>query len=120
MDTITYNPNSILCSVKHYLGNIATDDTLFDDELINDINSAISELFILGVCPGETPFVISDDSDLWSDYLGEGYEEQLGHAQKFINCNVKLAFDPPASPTLIENLQSQMKKAGSYLKWLNE
>lgn len=116
MPTIVYNPDSILCSVKKYLGNYSMDDTIFDDQIIDCINSAISELSILGVGSGETQFTVTSYEDEWADYLGSTNTELIGHARKYIECNVKLAFDPPASPTLVEILQSQMKKAGSYLK----
>lgn len=100
---------SILTSIKKLLG-IEAEYTQFDTDIIIYINSALMMLNQLGVGP-EEGFIITDDSETWSDYLGEGSNYES--AKTYILLNTRLVFDPPASSVIVEAFE-RMKKE---LEW---
>lgn len=97
--------NSILNSIKKLLG-IYEDDKSFDQDIILHINSVFMVLNQLGVGP-EEPFVISDLSSNWSDFIEEGKIELI---KSYMFLKVKLLFDPPQSSSLIESMNKQINE----------
>lgn len=94
--------DSILTSIKKLLG-ISPDDTSFDPDIVTHINSSLMILNDLGVGP-INGFFIRDSEPTWYDYVDN---EVIAEAIKsFVYIKVKLVFDPPASPTVIEALKS--------------
>lgn len=107
-ETSTVN-SSILLSVKKMLGPSADYD-VFDPELIIYINSVFGTLHQLGVGP-EEKFVITGDSELWSDFTTEG--EEIEEVKSYIYLRVRLLFDPPSSSFVLSSFKEQIKE----LEW---
>lgn len=102
--------DSILLSVKKLLG-INQEMSAFDQDIIININSAISVLTQLGVGP-KSGFSIVDDTKTFSDLLGDDLvDENL--AKMYLYYKVRLGFDPPSSSILIENMKSEI----SEIEW---
>lgn len=96
--------DSILKSTKMMLG-IDPAYTVFDHEVITNINSAMSSLNQIGVGDA-TP--IEDDTAVWSDL--EWPVVQLNLAKTLVFLRVKLAFDPPGTSYLIDAIKEQIKE----------
>lgn len=107
-ETSTVN-SSILLSVKKMLGPSADYD-IFDPELIIYINSVFGTLHQLGVGP-EEKFVITGDSELWSDFTTEG--EEIEEVKSYVYLRVRLLFDPPSSSFVLSSFKEQIKE----LEW---
>lgn len=101
--------SSILLSVKKMLGPSADYD-VFDPELIIYINSVFGTLHQLGVGP-EEKFVITGDSELWSDFTTEG--EEIEEVKSYMYLRVRLLFDPPSSSFVLSSFKEQIKE----LEW---
>ena len=95
--------NSILTSIKKLLG-ISSDYTHFDNDIIVEINSALSALTQLGVGPAEG-FAIQDASSTWDEFFDD---PKLNMAKTYVQIRVKLVFDPPTSSALIESYNRQL------------
>ena len=100
---------SILVSIKDLLGPDSSDD-VFDNEILIQINMAISILTQLGVGPPEG-FIVSDQDATWSDFLGNAKDIEM--AKSFVFMKVKMAFDPPSSSFVL----TSMEKACDELGW---
>lgn len=111
---------SILMSIKSLLGNKSTDDTTFDEDLVIFINAAFHDLHLLGVNDDKDPFSITGNYENWNDFMDENELKKLQIVKTYIYFHVKLAFDPPASGTLVEAYESQKKRCETYLKYENE
>ena len=98
--------DSILTSVKKMLG-IPEDYEQFDIDIIMHINSVFMILTQLGVGP-EEGFTISNKSDKWSDFIGEGKLVEL--VKSYIYLKVRLIFDPPQSSSVIEAINRQISE----------
>lgn len=88
--------DSILKSVKNYV-NVNPDDTVFDDELLMDINTTFFALNQIGAGP-ETPFTISDDTAVWTDFISD--IDTLSAVKSYVCLRVRRMFDPPTSGSL--------------------
>lgn len=93
---------SILNHIKKLHG-ISPEDKNFDTDIITHINSALMILNQLGVGPSEG-FYIEDEVKTWSDYVSNKFITEA--IKSFVYIKVKLVFDPPASPTVVEALKS--------------
>ncbi len=100
---------SILDTVKEHLG-IASDDTNFDTEVIDHINSKFADLHDIGVGPPEG-FAIEDNTAVWIDF--ESDIRVLNSVKEFVWIGVKLVFDPPTQAALLTSLQNRYNK----LEW---
>lgn len=98
--------DSILTSVKKMLG-IPEDYEQFDMDIIMHINSVLMILTQLGVGP-EEGFTISNKSDKWSDFIGEGKLLEL--VKSYVYLKVRLIFDPPQSSSIIEAMNRQISE----------
>ena len=97
---------SILTYIKKMHG-ISEIDTSFDTDMIVHINKVFMILNQLGVGPSDG-FYIEDSSLTWSDYVDNKYITSA--IQSFIYAKVRLIFDPPTSPAVIEALTSSAKE----------
>lgn len=94
------NTDSILTSIKKLLGIDESYDH-FDADLIIYINSVFLTLTQIGVGP-EEGFSISDDQDVWTDFLEEG--PLLNSIKPYVHMKVRLLFDPPNASSAIESM----------------
>ena len=96
-------PNdSILEYVKRHMP-VEAENTDFDAELIDHINAAFDDLLQIGVGPAEG-YSIDGAAQTWSDYFRS--TKRYASAQEVVWMRVKLVFDPPASSTALQALQS--------------
>lgn len=99
--------DSILISIKKALG-IGEDYTPFDCDIIMHINSTFSILNQLGVGP-EIPFSISDESKVWSEFIGD--EKSIELVKSYMYFKVRLMFDPPSNSSLVEVMNKNIAEA---------
>lgn len=92
--------NSILDTVKTFIG-IDKDETVFDKELILEINSVFLELFQNGIDELKT-FSVSDGKEKWSD-INITPLIVLLNAQIYICIKVNILFDKSMSSSLVDN-----------------
>jgi len=95
--------DSILDSVKSYLG-IMADDTAFDTDILMAINAIMAVLNQLGVGPSDV-FVVNGSEQTWSDLLGE---EPVGGVREYVNLRVKMLFDPSTNNQIMDALKEQI------------
>lgn len=100
---------SILTSIKKLLG-ITEDETHFDQDIITHINSVFSILTQMGVGP-VNGFAISDNKSIWSDFIED--DTRLELVKSYVHMKVRLLFDPPASSTILQSINSLI----SELEW---
>lgn len=100
---------SILTSTKKVLG-IASDYTVFDEDIIMHINTAFSTLTQLGVGPVDG-FSIVDDSAEWINFLET--ETKIDSIKTYVFLRVKQLFDPPQTSYLISAQEKQIEQ----LEW---
>lgn len=100
---------SILSSIKSLLG-IEDDYTVFDKDLILQINSAISVLYQLGLETAKDYRVI-DYQNNWSELIGDYSNVEL--LKTIIYLRTKKVFDPPQSQTVMSAIDSQIHE----LEW---
>lgn len=97
---------SILTSIKKLLG-ITEEYEHFDQDIIIHINSALFTLKQLGVGPSEG-FTISDESAKWTDFVSDIHK--IESVKSYIYFKVRLAFDPPASSSVMEAMKNQISE----------
>lgn len=95
--------DSILNSVKKLLG-MPPEYTAFDIDIIIHINSVLSILNQVGC--GVEGFQISDDSAVWSDFLGD--RPELSMVKSYTALKVRAIWDPPQAASAIEAMNNQM------------
>lgn len=98
--------DSILDSVKKMLGVDLVDDS-FDMELIIFINDVFSKLNQLAVGP-TTTYVIDDRLDKWTDFLLD--RTDLNMVKTYMYLQVRITFDPPTNPSLLENMMKRIQE----------
>ena len=101
--------DSILASIKERIG-IAEDDTSFDIDIIDLVNSAFADLNDIGVGPSEG-FAIENNHDHWDDFSED--VRVLSSVKDFVYLTVKLTFDPPTQTSLLTAMENRLKK----LEW---
>lgn len=72
-------------------------DQYYDQDLTIHINTALFELYQVGV--GNKGFTVTGEDETWSDYLGDDLPH-LQAAKDFIYASTKLIFDPPQSTAM--------------------
>lgn len=98
----------ILPSIKKLLG-IPFDNEHFDVDLILFINAAFATLFQLGVGPKEQAYKISNNDDVWVDFIGD--KTNIENVKTYVFLKTKLAFDPPATGAAMESLKELIKES---------
>ena len=109
------DPDSILGSIKKLIG-ITNDYTHFDQDIIIQINSALSILNQLGVGP-ENGFEIDGYDQVWTDFIDNAL---LNSAKNYVYIKVKLAFDPPTSGVLTDSYNRQLDELTWRLSVVDE
>lgn len=104
--------DSILKSVKVMLGGIPLDDPVFDQELIFHINSALSNLTLLGVGPKDG-YAIENASDEWYDFL-DSDDPKLSLIKQYVHLKVKQVFDTSTTSGAVIEMYKEMIKE---LEW---
>ena len=89
---------SILISTKKFIG-YDEDDTGFDTEIIECINTELMALTQIGVGPPEG-FEIEDETSTWQDFLGDNVKK-FSAAKSYVHKKVKLAFDSSTMSTAL-------------------
>lgn len=97
---------SILTSIKKMLG-ISEEYEHFDPDIIMHINSVFMDLTQLGVGPSEG-FAIEDDTSTWADFLGDTAKFEA--VKSYIYSRVRILFDPPTSPVVLEAMKRDIDK----------
>lgn len=100
--------NEILRNVKDTIGIIGE---AFDNELLIRINSEIASLYQLGIEEFEDLVVIHTTT--WPIV---SYTSHLQNLYKsYLTMKVRLSFDPPASPTVLESLKGHCSETESRI-----
>lgn len=107
-ESTTSEKQSILKTIRQMIGPSASYD-VFDLDLIISINAAFSRLCQLGVGP-ETPFKITGEDEVWTDFMDDGYQEEV---KQYIYLKTRMIFDPPASGTVAKSYEEQI----AMLEW---
>ncbi len=102
---------SILNSVKKQLG-ILPEMKEFDQDIVMNINAAILTLKQIGVGPQDYLFILEDERQTYSDFLGEGNME-IPYVKMYLFYKTKISFDPPQSSIVLESLKS----LASEIEW---
>ena len=109
--------DSILQSIKKLLG-ISKEDTSFDTDIIIDINSEFMTLNQLGIGPKDGFFIENGDAT-WDKYIPDKIIAEP--IKTYVYIKVKIVFDPPASPTVLEALQSTAdEKEWRIARWAED
>ena len=101
--------DSILGTVKQFIGGFDASYTAFDRDLIMLINSELSTLFQVGV--GESAFRITGSEETWSDLFGS--RTDIETVKELICLRVRMMFDPPANSFVLD----AMKEKAQELTW---
>jgi len=101
--------DNILASIKTMLG-LDPEDTSFDVDVTIHINSAISKIYLIGVVPPIGFRVTTEDTELWSELLGDTSINMLDMVKTYIYLIVRLIFDPPQNSFLVSAIEKQIKE----------
>lgn len=99
--------DSILDTIKELLP-LSTDDNAFDKDLIILINAAFNSLARIGVGSFDNQFKITGSTETWSEFI-EDYGN-IEAVKEYVYIRVKLAFDPPQSSAVMEELKHLLKE----------
>lgn len=102
--------DSILNSIKQFIGGLAPDYTVFDTDIIILINSEFATLHQLGVGT-EEPFHISGPTEIWSDFTSD--KAYMNSVKEYIGLRVKMIFDPPVNSFVLD----AYKEKAQELAW---
>ena len=106
---IQFNGDSILNSVKKYLG-MTEDYTHFDLDLIIHINSVFMILNQLGIGP-VNGFEIENELATWDEFVNNN--EYIDDIKNYVCLRVRLLFDPPSGFTVMESINRTINR----LEW---
>ena len=95
--------DSILLTIKKLIGADRL-YTVFDTDVIIEINSNIQDLTEIGIGPNEG-FVVQDENDLWTDFIGD--RKDLESAKEYVYLGCKLVFDPPQSSSVLAHFEKR-------------
>lgn len=99
--------DSILTSTKAMLGiHESVED--FDLEIMNNINTALTNLNDIGIGPAEG-YEISDDTPTWDAFIGT--DPRMNSVKNYVWLYTKLAFDPPDRSFVIAAHEKQLEEA---------
>ncbi len=101
---------SILNSIKQFIGGLTSDYTVFDTDIIILINSEFSTLHQLGVGTKEA-FQITGTEEVWSDFTSD--KAYMNSVKEYIGLRVKMIFDPPSNSYVMD----AYKEKAQELAW---
>lgn len=96
----------ILTTIKRDINGLTEDNTDFDDELLDHINSFLRYLNRFGI--GVESFIATKDS-LWSDFLGEDVA-YYSEAKLYITLKIKYWWDPPTVGAAVNAINESLKE----------
>ena len=99
--------DSILNSIKQFIGGIKPDYTVFDTDIIILINSELATLHQLGVGT-EEPFQITGPNETWEDFTSD--KAYMNSVKEYIGLRVKMMFDPPSNSFVLEAYKEKAKE----------
>lgn len=100
--------DSILVSIRKKIGGYVEGDSNFEEDLVTNINTALSILTQLGVGPADG-FCITGEDETWDDLLGPHSKPAKLHMVKdFVFLQTKMIFDPPTIGGVINAYQQQL------------
>ena len=102
---------SILESVKHML-NMTPSITVYDQDIIIHINTVFSILYQMGVGP-KNGFRITSPNETWESYFADESienENYYSDLKDFVMLRVKMLFDPPTTPAMIDSINNLIKE----------
>jgi hypothetical protein len=102
---MSVNPDSILDSIKKFLG-FESEYEAFDVDITMYINASFGSLQQLGVGPDN--FSIENNTTLWVGYVSR--QDILGMVKMYMFMSVRLAFDPPNTSFAIAAIQNQIEQ----------
>ena len=108
--------DSILNTIKKMMG-YDEDYDVYDTDLVVHINTVFMELNQLGVGPEEC-FMIEDDGEEWSEFLGEDTNFEAVKTYIYLKC--KLVFDPPTTSFGVDAINKQLERLEWRLNWQAE
>ncbi len=108
---------SILQTTRVMVG-LTKDVTVFDDQLVPYINTALMVLSQVGVGPA-TGYRITGDTEKWSDYLGTEFTN-LEAVKNYVGMYTKLIFDPPTSSYVVDVITRSLAELEWRLKFQTE
>lgn len=97
--------SSILDDVREACGVVQGYD-IFDNQLINDINSAFSTLHQLGYGP-VGGFSIDDSTTKWNELIKSN---RFNFIKQYVIMKVHLMFDPPTSSIAVNQLNKEIEE----------
>lgn len=100
--------DSILTSTKKILG-LSEEYTYFDVDILTHINSVFVILAQLGIGP-PAGFVVEDKTVTWGDFLGTDPNILFNSIKTYVYLRVRILFDPPQLPHLINALEEQVRE----------
>lgn len=100
---------SILTSIKKYLGE-STDFDVYDPDILMNINAWFGALWDLGVGPKE-PFAVTGPDEVWDDFTTHAAIQSM--VKMYIFLKSRIVFDPPTSSFVLEALKQQ----ASEVEW---
>lgn len=95
----------VLIDIKKLIG-FDEDYNAFDQDIVIQINSALSILKQIGV--EVLSNVTIDGSEDWEDILGEHADIEM--IKNYIYMKTKLVFDPPVNGSVMESIKEQIKE----------
>jgi hypothetical protein len=98
--------DSILTSTKKVLG-LSEDYTVFDLDVLTQVNTAFSVLLQIGIGPDEG-FYVEDEMTNWSDFAVP--QRQLNVVKTYVFLKTRLLFDPPTTSFMIAAVNEQIKE----------
>lgn len=94
--------NSILLSTKAQLG-IVPEYTVFDSQILMDINSTLSILHQLGV--GDGMLEVKGEDETWDQLIPD---PRFNFIKTYVYMKVRLMFDPPTSSYAMDAMKNQI------------
>lgn len=98
---------SILNAIKKLLG-IDVEDDSFDEDIKININTSILSLSQMGI-GSPNGFIVTSADQKWDNYIPDKTINLEG-VKTYIYLKTKLIFDPPASQTIIQAIESTLKE----------
>ena len=100
---------SILLTIRDRVVG-SEEETGFDTDLIQHINSAFADLNDIGVGPPDG-FEIEDETSSWLEFSED--PKVLNSVREYVYLSVKLIFDPPTQAALLASMERRFNK----LEW---
>lgn len=102
--------DSILNSIKQFIGGLQPDYTVYDNDIIILINSEFATLHQLGVGTDDA-FQITGPDEIWSDFTSD--KNYMNSVKEYIGLRVKMIFDPPSNSFVMD----AYKQKADELAW---